>query len=136
VVDDQTRCRETGGARCSTAVTATWWRPRARSGRAALCSTGQGFDLIVSDLKMPRARRAETSKSRWTPCPLARYAPDPPTHSYPASWKSPEYAGFLQGASVQVLSSSLTSTTCTARVTAILAGCLRRRPGRFSDCGR
>ena len=117
VVDDQTPVRELVAA----VLTADGHVVEtARDGADALrVLDGHGaFDLIVSDLKMPGLDGPSLYLE------LTRRWPDTRPHLLFISGfvESPEYAGFLQGSSVQVLLKPFDVDDLSRAVTAILAG--------------
>ena len=117
VVDDQTPVRELVAAVLSADGHAV---ETARDGADALriLDGRPAFDLIVSDLKMPGLDGPSLYLE------LTRRWPDTrPNLLFISGFvESPEYAGFLKGASVQVLLKPFAVDDLSRTVTAILAG--------------
>ena len=117
VVDDQTPVRELVAAVLAADGLSV---ETARDGADALrlLDSAKRYDLIVSDLKMPGLDGPSLYLE------LTRRWPDTRPHLLFISGfvESPEYAGFLQGASVQVLLKPFAVDDLSRAVTAILAG--------------
>jgi two-component system NtrC family sensor kinase len=117
VVDDQTPVRELVAAVLGADGHAV---ETARDGADALrlLDGHPGFDLIVSDLKMPGLDGPSLYLE------LTRRWPDTRPHLLFISGfvESPEYAGFLQGTRAQVLLKPFAVDDLSRAVTALLAG--------------